>query len=439
MFNLEVYLNDVTSVSNNAFDSIHFRTVKQFLFENCAIGTIRNGTFNGLNELEIINIRGAGKVNRIESGILDNLTELKEFTFEQSLKGNPEININGITGSSHLSKLEYVKIKYNLGDGVKRTTFTGLTNVKILDLSSCQIKSIEENSFDPISATIEELNLSSNLLTTVTSLFSQALPSIKMIYINGNSWNCICELLPFRLFIEQYQEHFNSYVCSSPTHCNSKSMLETDCFDECDTPTTTTTAPTTAPITTPPTTPTTANPDVSLQCHPPNEFQVPDTVSMKRPIGYMTIKETEHGEINLLIEKERSSSSLVVIWFSENQSSGKELYSDDINCISSATSIPITNWEANVVYSICLMEKESTTVSPLDCISYTKRQGRMEAVWLFESSKTLIIILVVVGALLNVAIGIAIGFRIFNCNTLPKQNNQMTKFPIETASYQDNM
>lgn len=395
---------------------------------------MENGIFNGLNELEIINIKGAQAANIIEKGVLDTLTELQEFTFEQSSKSNPYISIDGLTGSAALSKLEYVKIRYNLANSVKKSSFLGLTNVKRLDLSDCQIKSIEDNSFDPISETIEELDLSGNLLTTLSNgVFNMVLPNIQLIHIDGNSWDCECHLLPLRLFIEQYQHNFNGYTCSSPSACRSSSMLECDSFSDCEMPPTSSSTSTITTSTTITTTSPPSNTEFMLQCQRRNELAIPDTVSIKRPIGYMTITETENGEINLNIENEQNATSSVVIWFNENQNSGEKV-GEEINCISKngITSIPITDLMNNGIYSFCLMDKNSTSVSPLDCISYVKRYVQAEPVWLFESSKILTITLAVIILTMTVFFGIAIGFWMLNYNPFSKHNKRMSEYSIES-------
>lgn len=417
MFHLELYLSDVVRLSPDALNSNAFRTVKKLLLENYELATMEKGIFNGLNELEIVNIRSAGAVNIIETGVLDTLTELQEFTFEQSLKNNPYISIDGLTGSEALSKLEYVKIRYNLANSIKKSTFVGLINVKRLDLSTCQIQSIEDSSFDPISETIEELDLSGNLLTTLSdAVFHMLLPNIKSVDISGNSWDCECHLLHLRLFIEQYQHNFNGYNCSTPASCRSNNLLECENFSVCEMPSTSTPTTTSTTTTTPP-----PNTNFTLQCQKRNELAMPDTVSIKRPIGSMTISEAENGELNLNIELEQDATSPVVVWFDENQNSGG-MAGEDISCVSrnGIESIPITNLLSNVTYTFCLMDKSSTSVSPLDCISYAARNVQIEPVWLYESSKTLTITLAVIVLTINVMVGIAIGFWMLKFNPFSK-------------------
>lgn len=425
VFKLEVQLRDIQSISPNAFNSSAFRTVKSLLLETMEIPTIESGIFNGLDELEKINIISAMSVYRIEKGVLDTLTELQEFTFEQSLKGNPELIINGLTGSEELAKLEYVKIKYNLTNSIRSSTFIGLTNVKRLDLSSCQIQSIGDNSFDPISGTIEELDLSGNALTTLSDgVFNMVLPNIVTIKINGNKWHCECPLLLFRLFIEQYENNFIGSVCETPTLCKSNSILTADeCFDGCETPVTTTRAPTTMTTSSPPET------NILVECHKRDKLTITNTVSIKRPIGYMTISEVENGEENLTIEYAQAGIPLAVIWFDGNQNSGQMIGEEEINCISESeiTSIPITNLKHGVLYSFCLVHNTSTTVSPFDCIPYMKRSKATDAVWLFESSKTLTLTLVAISLVVSIFVGVAFGFWILNYNPFSKHNDQTMK------------
>lgn len=149
----------------------------------------------------------------------------------------------------------------------------------------------------------------------------------------------------------------------------------------------------------------------------------------------MTITETENGEITLNIESEQDAASSVVIWFDENQVSG-EMIGDEIHCASKngIRSLPITNLVNNVLYSFCLMDKNSSSVSPFDCISYVKRDNDIASVWLFASSKTLTITLVVLSLTLNVAVGIAIGFWLLNYNPFSKRHSRMNRFLVGSES-----
>ncbi len=426
---LEVNLRGVERVSPDAFNADAFQTVKKLTLENMATPLIENGMFNGLDQLEIINIKYATGVNKIENGILDTLTELREFTIEETSK-NPEIGINGLTGSGPLSKLEYFKIKYNLTNSIKKSTFIGLTNVKWLDLSSCQIKYIEDNSFDPISETIEVLDLSGNGLTTVSyGVFSMDLPNIQTITISGNKWHCDCDLYPFRLFVDQYQDNFIGFECTSPTECRIDSN---DCFTICETPPTTTTAVTTPTTTTIQTTTSSSDRNFMVQCQ--NDQAIPDaSILIKRPMGSLTIDQNKNGEVNLKIETEEDTNSIAVIWFDENHKS------EEINCISKneITSIPITNLKNDMTYSFCLLDKNNTSVSPLDCISYAKRD--VQTVWLFESTKPLTVTLVVISLALNVVVGIAIGFWMVKHNPFSKHNNESSKFSMQSNIGENNL
>lgn len=115
----------------------------------------------------------------------------------------------------------------------------------------------------------------------------------------------------------------------------------------------------------------------------------------------------------LNIAYEEDASSFVIIWSSNNQNSG-DVVRGDINCISNneeGDSIPITNLVVNVVYSLCLMDKDSTNVSLLDCISC---------------------ILIVLSLVMNIVFGIVIGFSKFNYNPFFKQRSLTPKFSIQT-------
>lgn len=397
---------------------------------------MRNGIFNGLDELETMKIDYAD-VQIIQDGVLDSLKELKVFTFEESSLRNIEISINGLTGAEPLRKLENVTFTYKLTESINRNSFTGLTNVKLLDLRYCQIEFIGENSFDSISESIEILDLSGNKLTTVPSdLFNAMLPKDDLkIHIYGNSWHCGCELQSLKLTIVQYEDNFytsNSIECLTPAVCRSPNILIATCFEVCEIPSSTPRPTTTTTTTT--TSPPNQNDYVNKQCYKQNESKSVDsvTVSIKRPRGAMMITENEYGKVNLKIDIENAQDNLLVIWFDELQNSA-DISDDDINCMSAngITPTSILDLKDNVLYSFCLMDTTSSTVSPLDCVPYMKRQYEIDSVWLYGSSKPLTISLIAIGSALNVLLGIAIGFWIFKYNPFSTRVSQLSNDTIK--------
>lgn len=216
---LSFSLSSVMKMEENSFNATAFKSLKKLVFPSMDLKPINKGLFNGLESLEILNLEGASSLGVIDKGVLDVLNQtLKEFTLVQLFKYVSEISIDGFTGSEQLEKLEYVKYNYKLESSITRKSFVGLQNVKILDLSDCQIVTIGPSAFDPISSSIEILKLENNLIQTLPEgLFDLMLPSqVTYIYLEGNKWVCDCNLSYFKWSLEEHENFLGTIQCNAP-------------------------------------------------------------------------------------------------------------------------------------------------------------------------------------------------------------------------------
>lgn len=118
----------------------------------------------------------------------------------------------------------------------------------------------------------------------------------------------------------------------------------------------------------------------------------------------MQILERENDEVVLQVDGLKENSAL--IWFSADDSNG----SNDTNClIGSGSSFRIDNLMKDSVYTVCLMQLTEVTVSPFDCISYTKRSTSSNLPWLYGNQKNRIIGITLVICGLNTLLGLTIG------------------------------
>lgn len=226
-------LSSVVTIEVDAFNSTALKYVTKLVFPNMGLNLISKGIFNGMESLEVLVMDGA-YLRVIEKGALDVLNEtLTTLTLTESSKYWSEILIDGFTGSETLKSLEYVKFHYNLGSTITHRSFVGLENVKTLDLSECQIVVIGAGAFDPISSSIRELILTNNLIQTLPGdLFDYMLPSlVTTIFLEGNKWNCACDLMPFKLSLLEHSNFVGSLSCSAPTHLRGYSVIDTDFCD----------------------------------------------------------------------------------------------------------------------------------------------------------------------------------------------------------------
>ncbi|XP_037038608.1 uncharacterized protein LOC119076069 [Bradysia coprophila] len=392
------------TIEADAFNRDQLKFMKKLVIGNAMCEPIKVGTFNGLDNLEVLNIDGR-QLGHIETGVLDVLNgTLKEFSIERadSLIPNTEISIDGFTGARALPKLETVKFKYNLRTSITRGSFVGLTNVKTLDLSNCEIESIAVGSFDSLN-TLEVLKLQDNRLTTISAgLFSNILIGNKtQIYLKGNRLLCNCALMPFKMSLIEHSNLFDQPECHMPGNNDYYEIITTKFDDEsCVIPTTTNPSPPTS--------------------SPPRQCQLPDrsdTLFIDPPTHTMQISQTVDNDVMVRVDNLPENS--ILIWFSMDDPMTN--LTAKTNCrIGSDATFHIDNLDSNSAYTICLMDHTKVTTSPLDCKSFVKRSGTSEP-WIYYSVKSRFIGVTFVVGSVSIMLGSAIGGLTYKMWTMKKQ------------------
>lgn len=428
---LKFYLGTAGKFEANAFNSTALKSVKKLIFPSMSLDLINKGIFNGLESLEEL-VMELAALKTIEDGVLDVVNgTLQKITLIESSKYRSELRIDGFTGSEPMKVLEEVKFNYNLKTTITHKSFVGLQNVKILDLSNCQIVTIGAGAFDPISSSIRELNLKDNAITTLPEgLFNFMLPNeVTTILLEGNKWDCECHLMPFKMTLMEHSNFVGSIKCNTPSSLRDYSVINTNFCDSYVPPptqpttqstTTTTTISTSTTDNSSPTLPSIPE-EFSQKCYEPGESEPSKIISIKTPSAGLKVNENDYGEV--LVEVDTLSENFVLLWFSLlDQENIYYTASDEIACvIGSKNSVPIHNLKEDTTYTFCLMDSTEKTVSPLDCMSYTK-QHTLEQPWLLNSNKSFIISMTAVACSISLLIGLAIGAFVLKINHILKTN-----------------
>lgn len=426
--------SSVSQIEVGAFNSTAFKSVTKLTFPNMNLSPINKGIFNGLESLQFLAMEGASLLKTINKGVLDVVSgTLKQFTLIASSKYSSEISIDGFTGSEPLIALEYVKFNYNLNNSITQNSFTGLINVKTLDLSECQIVTIGAGAFDAISNSVLELNLENNLIKTLPDgLFTYVLHNqVASIFINGNKWECECPLIPFKECLLANPNSFvGTAICNEPAAHKSYNVVERSfCESYVTSPSTpTTTSQTTQTTTTITTSTSTADnnsspafeatteassdepEEFSQNCYELEGSELPKIVSIKTPKASLAVHENYYG--NVVVDVDTLSENFVLLWFSLNNQETHYTVPDELTCVIGATrSLPIDNLKEDTPYTICMMDSNEKTISPLDCISYTRKLSS-EQPWLFDNNKGLVISMAIVLCSISFFAGLVMGLSV---------------------------
>ena len=70
--------------------------------------------------------------------------------------------------------------------------FPPLSSLKSIDLSHCQIASVDKTAFKNLGSSVETVNLHNNLLTTMREEVFVTLSNLKALSLHSNPWVCDC-------------------------------------------------------------------------------------------------------------------------------------------------------------------------------------------------------------------------------------------------------
>lgn len=471
--------SNIDLMEDGAFDSSAFKTVEKLTLSFASSGNMLTAqSLSGLSQLKILHFADSS-MSRIQRGSINIIAgTLEELIFRESSTYNSKIIITGLTGGNPLSHLTNVKIQRNMMDTITNDTFSALVNVIRLDLSYCQIEIITAGAFAPISNTIQELNLRNNKLAQIPAGLLDRLVINPAVTINleANQWRCNCELCYLRWLIRNGK--LTKLNCRQPIEYRDDDIGDGDfCPDaqQCDvytleeTPTIITTTTTTEDPnsiedpnnqTDPPNSEEETNvdqfykqqcsrrPNSSAETHTPSD----DFVMLPKHSHQFKFLRTSNSTVAVLVESRICN--MFLLWFdstremyrtptlSEAQAYGCTYLADTLNRTTNFQQvIMIDTLLANVPYVFCLMERTSTTVSPLNCMPYmnvvlpTVDIDDDDVYWLLGSDKTMQIAFVVIIMLSCVMVGFFVAYLLLRRRTKQLEADAMKGYRNKSVSF----
>lgn len=301
-------------------------------------------------------------------------------------------------------------------ESIQEITFQGLSRIMVLSLTSCRIERIAPMTFDRLLSTLEYLDLSNNLLKTIPAGLFIKFPLRHInVHISNNPWHCNCALQEFKDLLQF--EWFNGTVeCVSPFCMKG---IDVELANFCDAgkdvvcPTTEVSMRQMVDERGP----------ITKECYD-DLTKTCEEVQVKGQTKIRSLSYEMNGEIQIDIDNEYQPSSLVVIWFETIKTSdaNNEYYesSETVSCQSSETdSFRIRNLSPDTAYTVCVVSKTETTISPLDCFPYynqTVVDTIDEDIWILEEDKVKVISFVVCGAIASLLFGLAMSFVLIRKN-----------------------
>lgn len=167
--------------------------------------------FQGFEGLDLLHL-GSNQIVTLQRGVFANLTNLRRLYLNgnQIEQLHPEMFLG-------LSNLQYLYLEYNAIKEILAGTFDSMPNLQLLYLNNNVLRSLPAYVFAGVS--LARLNLKNNHFVTlpVSGVLDQ-LQSLTQIDLEGNPWDCSCELVALKLWLEKLGDGVaaREVKCTSP-------------------------------------------------------------------------------------------------------------------------------------------------------------------------------------------------------------------------------
>ncbi|XP_041051704.1 SLIT and NTRK-like protein 2 [Carcharodon carcharias] len=192
--------NSLSKLPPNGF--INFTNTITLHLGSNGLQDIRNGAFHGLATLKSLHLNN----NRLEV--------LREDTF------------------LGLESLEYLQADYNYITSIEAGTFSKLNKLKVLILNDNLLPVLPNNVFRFVLLTHLDLRGNRFKKLPFTGVLEH-IGGIMEIQLEENPWNCTCDLVPLKGWLDTISYLVNDMVCETPFRLHGKDVIQLNKQDIC--------------------------------------------------------------------------------------------------------------------------------------------------------------------------------------------------------------
>ncbi|XP_046876295.1 SLIT and NTRK-like protein 2 [Hypomesus transpacificus] len=191
----QLFLNGNFLSRLNANEFVNYGNVTSLHLGNNGLQEIKTGAFNGLRFLKRLHLNN------------NNLEIIKEETF------------------AGLESLEYLQADYNYISAIEAGAFSKLNKLKVLILNDNLLLSLPNNVFRFVLLT--HLDLRGNRLKTLPFAgVLEHIGGIMEIQLEENPWNCTCDLIPLKAWLDTISVYVGDIVCETPFRLHGKDITQ---------------------------------------------------------------------------------------------------------------------------------------------------------------------------------------------------------------------
>ncbi|XP_010775490.1 SLIT and NTRK-like protein 2 [Notothenia coriiceps] len=191
----QLFLNGNFLSRLGANEFVNYGNVTSLHLGNNGLQEIRTGAFNGLRFLKRLHLNN------------NNLEVIKEDSF------------------AGLESLEYLQADYNYISAIEPGAFSRLNKLKVLILNDNLLLSLPPNIFRFVLLT--HLDLRGNRLKNLPfSGVLEHIGGIMEIQLEENPWNCTCDLIPLKSWLDTITVFVGDIVCETPFRLHGKDITQ---------------------------------------------------------------------------------------------------------------------------------------------------------------------------------------------------------------------
>ncbi|XP_061104703.1 SLIT and NTRK-like protein 4 [Conger conger] len=172
---------------------------------------------------------GNNKLQSIEGGAFHGLSALKQLHLN-----NNELTVLRADTFLGIENLEYIQADYNVIRSIERGAFNKLHKLKVLILNDNLIPGLPDNIFR--FASLTHLDIRGNRIQKLSYIgVLEHIGRIVELQLDDNPWNCTCDLLPLKAWLENmpYNIYIGEAICETPSDLYGRLLKETNKQELC--------------------------------------------------------------------------------------------------------------------------------------------------------------------------------------------------------------
>ncbi|XP_076754273.1 uncharacterized protein LOC143425414 [Xylocopa sonorina] len=410
-------------IEDDAFLSSIYDQTRKVTMINNNLAALRASMFRHLNKLQGLVIQ-RNLIKSAEFNLLEPLaSSLTSLELDEAIDDREVLR--NITGTPDgLWNLQMLSLRGNSIPVIDAQLFTGVSAVKSLYLDNSKVKTVSDDVLKPMISSIVQMMLNDNNIASLPEGLANSLLNAVDYHANfklgihNNPWRCECDL---KWMQDLIRSHLSMLVqiptCKTPQINAGMSFTTAEfCYPTSSTVTVTTPRHTKPDSTEPDKTttpmPTTIKETVEVTCT--SAYDRLSTVGSRKLLSADTLPfqsrfpnfsiSNVHDE-SLLVQLPDMDDGVTLFWFSNDDTNRS------LSCVKNVnSSYLVRNIDPDTTYTICLLNDNEGTASPLNCLAATTNPTYGARTWLTNSDKSLVFIACALSVILLLIVGGVLSF-----------------------------